>query len=112
MEAIVERACGLDVHQATVVACLLVGQAHEKPRKEIRTFAAFTDDLTRLREWLQSEGCTHVGMESTGVYWKPVYAILEGAFEIILGNAHHIRNVPGRKTDVKDSQWIADLVRH
>src|SRR5213594_641798 len=112
MEAIVERVCGLDVHQATVVACLLVGQAHEKPRKEIRTFAAFTEDLMKLREWLQSEGCTHVAMESTGVYWRPVYAILEDAFEIIVGNAHHIRNVPGRKTDVKDSEWIADLVRH
>ena len=112
MEAIVERVCGLDVHQATVVACLLVGQAHEKPRREIRTFAAFTEDLMKLRDWLQSEGCTHVGMESTGVYWKPVYAILEDAFEIIVGNAHHIRNVPGRKTDVKDSEWIADLLRH
>ena len=112
MEAILERVCGLDVHQATVVACLLVGQAHEKPRKEVRTFATFTQDLMKLRDWLQSEGCTHVGMESTGVYWKPVYAILEDAFEIIVGNAHHIRNVPGRKTDVKDSEWIADLLRH
>src|SRR5215813_3088045 len=112
MEPIVERACGLDVHQATVVACLLVGQAHEKPRKEVRTFSTFTQDLMKLRDWLRSERCTHVGMESTGVYWKPVYAILEDDFEIIVGNAHHIRNVPGRKTDVKDSEWIADLLRH
>src|SRR5881397_440890 len=112
MEPIVERACGLDVHQATVVACLLAGQAHEKPRKEVRTFGTFTEDLVKLRDWLQSEGCTHVGMESTGVYWKPVYAVLEDAFEIIVGNAHHIKNVPGRKTDVRDSEWIADLVRH
>ncbi len=112
MEPIVERACGLDVHRATVVACLLVGQAHERARKEVKTFGTFTEDLVKLRDWLQSEGCTHVGMESTGVYWKPVYAILEDAFEIIVGNAHHIRNVPGRKTDVKDSEWIADLVRH
>lgn len=112
MEPIVERACGLDVHQATVVACLLVGQAHERPRKEVRTFGTFTEDLVKLRDWLQSERCTHVGMESTGVYWKPVYAILEDAFELIVGNAHHIKNVPGRKTDVRDSEWIADLVRH
>src|SRR5437867_6266012 len=112
MEPIVERACGLDVHQATVVACLLVGQAHEKPKKEVRTFGTFAQELMRLHDWLQSEGCTHVGMESTGVYWKPVYAVLEDAFEIIVGNAHHIKNVPGRKTDVKDSEWIADLVRH
>src|SRR5206468_6529715 len=94
MEPIVERTCGLDVHQATVVACLLVGQAHEKPKKEVRTFSTFTQELVKLRDWLQSEGCTHVGMESTGVYWKPVYAILEDAFEIIVGNAHHIKNVP------------------
>src|SRR5437867_10256414 len=112
MEPIVERACGLDVHQATVVACLLVGQAHEKPKKEVRTFGTFAQELMRLHDWLQSEGCTHVGMESTGVYWKPVYAILEDAFELIVGNAHHIKNVPGRETDVRDSEWIADLVRH
>jgi len=112
MEAILERVCGLDVHQATVVACLLVGKAHEKPRKEVRTFPTFTQDLMKLRDWLQSQGCTHVAMESTGVYWKPVYTILEDAFEIIVGNARHIKNVPGRKTDVKDSEWIADLLRH
>jgi len=113
MEPIVERCCGLDVHQATVVACLMVGQAHEKPRKEVRTFPTFTPDLMAMRDWLQAEGVTQVGMESTGVYWKPVYTILEeGDFELIVGNAHHIRNVPGRKTDVKDSEWIAELVRH
>ncbi len=112
MEAIVERCCGLDVHQAVVVACLLVGRADQKPRKEVRTFGAMTRDLKALRDWLKSEGCTHVGMESTGVYWKPVYAILEGDFDVIVGNARHIKNVPGRKTDVKDSEWIADLVRH
>lgn len=112
MEAIVERCCGLDVHQATVVACLMLGRAHERTRQEIRTFSTFTGDLETLREWLRSEGCTHVGMESTGVYWKPVYAVLEGAFELIVGNAQHIKNVPGRKTDVRDSEWIAQLVRH
>ena len=71
-----------------------------------------TRDLEALRDWLQELGVTHVGMESTGVYWRPVYAVLEGHFELIVGNARHIRNVPGRKTDVKDAEWIADLVRH
>jgi len=112
MEPIVERGCGIDVGQATVVACLLVGRAHEKPRQEVRTFLTFTPDLEALRDWLLAAGCTHVGMESTGVYWKPVYAVLEGHFELIVGNAQHIRNVPGRKTDVKDSEWLAELVRH
>lgn len=112
MDAIRECCCGLDVHQATVVACLLTGRAHEKPRKEVRTFRTVTEDLLALREWLQQAGCTHVAMESTGVYWKPVYAILEDTVEVIVGNARHIRNVPGRKTDVKDSEWIADLARH
>src|SRR6266852_1814721 len=110
--SIVERCCGLDVHQATIVACLLVGRASQKPRKAVKTFRAMTQDLLALRDWLLSEGCTHVGMESTGVYWKPVHAVLEGAFQIVVGNARHIRNVPGRKTDVKDSEWIADLLRH
>src|SRR5713101_6660461 len=112
MDTIVERCCGLDVHQATIVACLLVGRASQKPRKAVKTFRAMTQDLLALRDWLLSEGCTHVGMESTGVYWKPVHAVLEGAFQIVVGNARHIRNVPGRKTDVKDSEWIADLLRH
>ena len=112
MEPILERCCGLDVHQATVVACLLVGRADEKPRKVVRTFTTVTRGLCELRDWLVAEGCTHVGMESTGVYWKPVYALLEDAFELVVGNAHHIKNVPGRKTDVKDAEWIADLLRH
>jgi len=112
MEPIVERCCGLDVHQGTVVACLLVGRADQKPRKEIRTFSTVTRGLLELRDWLLAEGCTHVGMESTGIYWKPVYAVLEGSFELIVGNAHHIKNVPGRKTDVKDAEWLAHLLRH
>lgn len=112
MEAIVERCCGLDVHQARVVACLLVGAPDQKPRKEVRSFGTMTDDLLRLKQWLQAAGCTHVGMESTGVYWMPIYTLLEGSFRLIVGNATHIKNVPGRKTDVKDSEWLADLVRH
>jgi len=112
MEVIIERCCGLDVHQETVVACVLIGAPGERPRKEVRTFRTMTRDLEALRDWLQELGVTHVGMESTGVYWRPVYAVLEECFELIVGNARHIRNVPGRKTDVKDSEWIADLVRH
>ena len=112
MQAIIERCCGLDVHQETVVGCLLVGEPGAHPTKEVRTFRTVTRDLEALRDWLREAGATHVGMESTGVYWRPVYAVLEGHFELIVGNARHIRNVPGRKTDVKDSEWIADLVRH
>ena len=112
MHALVERCCGLDVHQETVVACLLVGTPWAQPTKEVRTFRTMTRDLEALRDWLREAGVTHVGMESTGVYWRPVYSVLEGCFELIVGNARHIRNVPGRKTDVKDSEWIADLVRH
>lgn len=101
MDAIVERACGLDVHQKTVVACALVGAAEKKPKKEVKTFGTTMSELAELREWLVERGVTHVGMESTGVYWKPVYAVLEDAgFELIVGNAFHIKNVPGRKTDV------------
>jgi len=112
MEAIVERCAGLDVHQATVVACVLVGAADLKPRKVTRRFGTTTSELEELAAWLRSEGCTHVGMESTGVYWMPIYAVLEGQFDLVVGNAAHIKNVPGRKTDVKDAEWIADLVRH
>src|ERR1051326_1838208 len=112
MDIIVERCCGLDIHQATVVACLLSNIAGKKPLKVIKTFSTMTRDLLALRDWLLEAGCTAVAMESTGVYWMPVYAILEGHFELIVGNAQHIKNVPGRKTDVKDAEWIADLVRH
>src|SRR3982750_1151768 len=112
MQAIIERCCGLDVHQDTVVACLLIGAAGARARKEVRTFRTVRRELEALRDWLKAMGVTHVGMESTGVYWRPVYAVLEGHVELIVGNARHIRNVPGRKTDVKDAEWIADLVRH
>jgi transposase len=112
MELQMKRACGLDVHQATVVACLLIALNNGKVKKQIRTFGTTTRELVALREWLQSEGCTHVAMESTGVYWKAVYAILEGFFELTVANAQQIKNVPGRKTDVKDAEWIADLLLH
>jgi len=112
MQTLVERGCGLDVHQATVVACLLIVLKSGKVHKQVRTFGTITRDLVDLREWLLSEGCTHVAMESTGVYWKPIYTILEGAFEIVVANAQHVKKVPGRKTDVKDAEWIADLLCH
>jgi transposase len=113
MEMLTKCACGLDVHQATVVACLLTILDHGKVKKQMRSFGTKTRELVELRKWLESEGCTHVAMESTGVYWKPVYAILEeGPFELTVANAQHIKHVPGRKTDVKDAEWIADLQLH
>jgi transposase len=112
MQTLVERGCGLDVHQATVVACLLLVLKNGQVQKQVRTFGTTTRELMGLREWLQSGGCTHVAMESTEVYWKPIYAILEGVFEIIVANAQHVKKVPGRKTDVKDAEWIADLLCH
>lgn len=111
MDAIIEKCCGLDVHQATVVACVLIGGGQKRARKEVRTFRTVARELRALREWLAELGITHVGMESTGVYWVPVFRALEGDFELVIGNAQHIKNVPGRKTDVKDSEWIAHLVR-
>jgi len=115
MEAVaelVERCCGLDVHKEQVTACILVKE-HGKVRKELRRFSTFTAKLDEMGEWLMQNGVTHVAMESTGVYWKPVYAVLEAknAFELIVGNAQHMKNVPGRKTDMKDAEWIATLVR-
>jgi transposase len=107
MEIVYECCCGLDVHAKTVVACLL-----KQDQKERRTFSTMTDDLLRLADWLVHEGCTHVAIESTGVYWKPVFNILEGLMEVILVNARHVKAVPGHKTDARDSAWLADLLRH
>ena len=112
MEAIIERCCGLDVHQATIMACLLTGKADEKPVKQLRTFGTMTQDLGELAQWLGENQCTHVAMESTGVYWMPVYKMLEGHFQLVVGNAQHLAKVPGRKTDVLDSEWLAELLRH
>jgi transposase len=107
METIIEKGCGLDVHKETVVACIMGTGV----RKEIRTYSTMTNDLLRLKGWLQETGITHVAMESTGVYWKPVFNILEDEFEVILVNARHVKNVPGRKTDVQDSEWLCRLLR-
>jgi transposase len=112
MNIVVERGCGIDIGQAFVVACALVGPAGQKPTKEIRRFGATRPELMEMARWLKSLGVTHVVMESTGIYWEPVYNVLEGSFELIVGNAQHIKNVPGRKTDVKDSEWLAELLRH
>lgn len=114
METIVERSCGLDVHRDEVTACIAISEPGRKPQREIRRFKTFTAGLLELGSWLKASGVTQVGMESTGVYWKPVYAILEeiGGFHLIVGNAQHMKNVPGRKTDQKDAEWIAKLVQH
>jgi len=112
MDVIYSRCCGLDVHKKTVAACLITSTEGPEPVKEIRTFRTMTADLLALADWLQEAGCTHVAMESTGVYWRPVYNLLEGQFELLVVNAQHIKAVPGRKTDVKDAAWIAELLRH
>ena len=112
MEAIYERCCGLDVHQATVAACVIVPGPRGRPRKEIRTFGTMTPDVLRLAEWLTQHGVTHVALESTGVYWQPIWNLLEGSFTLLLVNARHVKAVPGRKTDVRDCEWLAELLRH
>lgn len=111
MDAVLERCAGLDVHQETVVACTLSGPLDRKPLQEIRTFGTTTRELLKLSDWLTEQQCSHVAMESTGVLWKAVWNILDGQFTLVLGNAKKIRNVPGRKTDVKDAAWIASLLR-
>src|SRR5919205_2497958 len=112
MEITFTHAAGLDIHKKTVVACCFTPGPKGQPQKEIRTFGTMTQDLLALADWLLSKGITHVAMESTGEFWKPVYQILEGSFTVLVVNAQHIKTVPGRKTDVKDAEWIADLLRH
>src|SRR5215468_5995169 len=112
MDVIYPRCCGLDVHKKTVVACCILSTEGPQPVKETRTFRTMTTDLLALADWLQEKGCTHVAMESTGVYWRPVYNVLEGQCELLVVNAQDIKAVPGRKTDVKDAAWIAELLRH
>jgi transposase len=111
LDAILERCAGLDVHQETVVACVMYGSLEKKPKQDIQTFSTTTKGLLELHDWLHQFQCTHVAMESTGVYWKPVWNLLEDSFTLILANAKRIKNVPGRKTDVKDAAWIAQLLR-
>jgi len=112
MQVVYERCAGLDVHQKTVSACVSVCGADGKKHRNVRAFGSFTGDLLRLADWMHNQGVTHVAMEATGVYWRPVWAVLEGQFEQLLVNPQHIKAVPGRKTDVKDCEWIADLLQH
>ena len=111
MDIVHDRCCGLDIHKKTVVACLIAPGPDGKPKKEIRSFGTMTGDLLGMADWLQRAGCTHVAMESTGVYWKPIYNVLEDRFNLLLANTKHLKMVPGRKTDVKDCAWIAELLR-
>lgn len=108
MRIIYQRCCGLDVHKKVIMACLLLLEPDGELRQEVRKFGTMTKDLLALLDWLQQAGCTHVAMESTGVYWKPIYNILEGQLEVVVVNAQHLKGVPGRKTDVMDSEWLAE----
>jgi transposase len=112
MQVLYPRCCALDVHKLTVVACLRIAD-DSKVTTEVRTFETTTASLIGLRDWLTANKCTHVAMEATGVYWKPVWHILsDGEFELVLANAAHVKNVPGRKTDVSDAEWVVDLLAH
>jgi transposase len=112
MQVVYTHCAGLDVHKKTVTACIITPNQKGGTKREIRTFETHTNSLLNMLDWLLSFGCTHVAMESTGEYWRPVYNILESSLEVMLVNAHHVKNVPGRKTDVKDSQWLAELLQH
>jgi transposase len=110
MDVIHQRVAGLDVHKETIVACVRI-MVDARVSRECRTFDTTTAGLKDLLAWLTASGCSHVAMEATGVYWKPVWNILsDGTFELLVANAAHIKNVPGRKTDVNDATWIADLM--
>src|SRR6516165_9093279 len=112
MEVLYPHCAGLDVHKDTVVACVR-HMANGSVRREVRSFKTTTKELLALSDWLVGEGCTHVAMEATGVYWKPVWHVLsDGDFTLVLANAMHVKNVPGRKTDVNDAMWLADLLAH
>ena len=112
MDIFHSRCAGLDVHKRSVTACTLIITEDGEVVEETRSFGTMTADLLALGDWLASKDVTHVAMESTGVYWKPVFNLLEDRFDVILVNAQHIKQVPGRKTDVKDAQWIAQLLEH
>src|SRR5437879_5618910 len=112
MEVLHRHCAGLDVHKDTVVACVR-HMVDGTGKREVRTFKTTTKDLVALSEWLSAEDCMHVAMEATGVYWKPVWHVLsDGDFTLVLANAAHVKNVPGRKTDVNDATWLADLLAH
>lgn len=112
MEVVYTRCCGLDVHKKSVTACVLITEADGDVKKAVRSFPTMTADLLALSDWLTTLEVRHIAMESTGIYWRPVFNILEEGRTVILVNAQHMKAVPGRKTDVKDSEWLADLLRH
>ncbi len=112
MEVLYPRCSGLDVHKRFLIACLSCVQADGQRHKELRRCSTMTGEVLALKAWLKAAGCSHIAMESTGVYWKPIYHLLEDQFEIVLVNAQHMKAVPGRKTDMKDAEWIADLLQH
>src|SRR5262245_23307968 len=112
MQVLYARCAGLDIHKKTVVGCVLVTDPEGAIHRLVRTFGAMTADLVALDEWLSLQEVTHVGMESTGVLWRPVFTVLEEGRTLILVNAQHIKTVPGRKTDMKDSEWLTELLRH
>ena len=111
MEVFVDRGAGIDVHKDSVTVCVMTTEGREVVKTRAR-FTTFHDDLVAMREWLLEMGVTHAAMEATGEYWKPVYEVLEGAVELVVANAQHVKNVPGRKTDPKDADWLARLLRH
>jgi transposase len=112
MEVIYARCAGLDVHRKKVVVCVRTADEDGSTHKSVKTFGTTTEDLLVLSDWLRSCGVTHAAMESTGIFWRPIYAILEGSFTLLVVNARHMKAVPGRKTDVRDCEWIADLLAH
>lgn len=112
MEVVHTHCCGLDIHKKSIVGCIIMPGAKGQVRKEIRTFGTMTEDIIGLSQWLLANGISEVAMESTGEYWKPIFNILENNFHLLLVNPQHIKAVPGRKTDVRDCEWIADLLRH
>jgi len=110
MEEILNKCCGLDVHRDTITACVMIGNGRQK-QKHIKTFPTFTSDIQELANWLKELNVYHVAVESTGIYWKPIFNVFEGDFDVILVNAQHVKNVPGRKSDVKDSEWLCRLLK-
>jgi len=112
MEVLHARCCGIDIHKKSITVCVLIRESGRKEQKHLREFGTMTSEILGCTDWLRELGVTHVAMESTGVYWRPVWNLLEGQFDLLLANATHIKKVPGRKTDVKDSEWIAQLLQH
>ena len=112
MQVVHECCAGFDVHKKSVYVCILRSEESGARKQQVRSFGTTTKDLLTMADWLKEQGVTHAAMEATGVYWRPVWAILEGQFQLLLVNPHHIKALPGRKTDVKDCEWIADLLQH